>query len=77
MIDLQRLIYSSRNNIVEDEATITAQVAQILESSRRKNSPIGITGALMFNGTCFAQVLEGPPDAVSTLLSSMMTATTM
>jgi len=35
-------------------------VDDILAKSRRNNARSGITGALMFNAGCFAQVLEGP-----------------
>ena len=34
--------------------------ADILRTSRRNNAEVGVTGALMFNGGAFAQVLEGP-----------------
>jgi hypothetical protein len=35
-------------------------IQAILAASRRNNPSVGVTGALMFNAGCFAQVLEGP-----------------
>ena len=37
-----------------------AQVRDILESSRRNNPSLGITGVLIHGGGMFMQVLEGP-----------------
>ncbi|MFK7994322.1 MAG: BLUF domain-containing protein [Granulosicoccus sp.] len=62
--DLHRIVYLSRNDIPGDEATMRSEISQILRSAREKNNKNGITGALMFNKSCFAQVLEGPQDAV-------------
>ena len=61
---LCRLVYYSRNALPRPEATQAAEVRRILASSRRNNPRAGVTGALMFNGGCFAQVLEGPREAV-------------
>lgn len=64
MSDLYRLVYASRNLLEANEAEATAAIAQILETSRRNNAKVGVTGALLFNGGAFAQVLEGPRRAV-------------
>ncbi|WP_298956969.1 BLUF domain-containing protein [uncultured Methylobacterium sp.] len=61
--DLYRLVYASKNLLGPDDDPAGA-VEQILDASRRNNGPAGITGALLFNGGAFAQVLEGPRDAV-------------
>ena len=58
--DIYRLVYYSRNSIATQTANFEAQVANILERSRENNARDDITGALLFNGGCFAQVLEGP-----------------
>lgn len=39
-------------------------LAEILEASRRNNTPIGITGALLYAGGNVMQALEGPAEAV-------------
>jgi hypothetical protein len=61
---IYRLVYYSRNHVAVDDATFVAAIDDILGKSRMNNSRDGITGALMFNAGCFAQVLEGSLDAV-------------
>jgi hypothetical protein len=61
---LYRLIYYSRNRIAGPTHEISAHIEAILEQSRSNNAAVGVTGALMFNIGCFAQVLEGPQPAV-------------
>lgn len=60
-----RLVYFSRNQMPGSNQDIVAGIHQILASSRRNNAALGVTGALLFNSGCFAQVLEGPRAAVS------------
>jgi hypothetical protein len=57
--DLYRVVYHSRNLITGSPAEVAAEVERILEDSRRNNSSVGATGALIFNAGMFAQVLEG------------------
>ncbi len=57
--DLYRLVYHSRNLISGNPIQIAAEIAKILEASRRNNSRVAVTGALIFNAGMFAQVLEG------------------
>ena len=61
---LYRLVYLSRNDISGDSTVLQHEIGQILEQSRQNNPRAGVTGALMFNAGCFAQVLEGPHDAI-------------
>lgn len=61
---LYRLVYISRNEIKGDDTTVLYNIEKILASSRRKNSVVNISGALMFNAGCFAQVLEGRQDDI-------------
>ncbi|CAO4149431.1 BLUF domain-containing protein [Methylorubrum aminovorans] len=60
MSDLYRLVYASKNILQGDEAGKRDDVSQILAASQHNNKKVGVTGALMFNGGAFAQVLEGP-----------------
>ncbi|MEM9713074.1 MAG: BLUF domain-containing protein [Actinomycetota bacterium] len=60
--DLWRLVYVSRNDTATDE-----DVEAILRTSRHRNASFGVTGALLFNSGCFAQVLEGGHDTVQRL----------
>ena len=64
MSDLYRLVYASKNLLKVPDAEASSAVAQILATSQRNNAEVGVTGALMFNGGAFAQVLEGPRQGV-------------
>ena len=61
-----QIVYSSRNEIAGSPEEVQAEVASILAVSRTNNQQQGITGALLFNGVMFAQVLEGPLDSIET-----------
>lgn len=61
---LYRLVYISRNEIKGDDTSVFLEIEKILISSRIKNPIANISGALMFNAGCFAQVLEGPHDDI-------------
>jgi len=58
-LNLLRIIYISRVSGVAK-----GDMAQILAASRANNARCGVTGALLVSPTGFAQVLEGPADAV-------------
>jgi len=61
-MSIYRLIYISNNCLEGNKAEIHSQIQGILKHARDANSAVGITGALMFNNGCFAQVLEGPQE---------------
>jgi hypothetical protein len=42
-----------------------------LATARTKNKQAGISGALLFNGSAFAQVLEGPLEAVEEIFEAI------
>ena len=69
--DLYRLVYFSRNLIPGKPAEIAAEIESILESSRRNNAPLGITGALIFNSGVFAQVLEGARNDIERIFENI------
>ena len=62
--DLYRLVYYSRNAMAGNTDTLAAAISSILAKSQINNQRVGVTGALMFNSGCFAQVLEGSRSAV-------------
>ena len=64
MTQLHRVLYCSRNIIPGAVEAIAADVREILAVSRVNNARDGVTGGLLFSEGCFAQVLEGPLDAV-------------
>lgn len=57
---IHRLVYYSRNQSADDLRPMTENIDQILAVSRSNNERDEITGAVLFNSGCFAQVLEGP-----------------
>lgn len=61
---LHRLVYYSRNRLEGDADAVARDFLAILAKSQANNARVGVTGALMFNAGCFAQVLEGAPAAV-------------
>jgi hypothetical protein len=60
---IHRLVYYSRNRLTNGPLNAW-MIKDILAASRANNTRVGVTGALMFNAGCFAQVLEGPRGAV-------------
>jgi hypothetical protein len=62
--DLYRLVYYSRNRVTGGPEAFAKALTSILATSRLNNARVGVTGALMFNSGCFAQVLEGPRSAI-------------
>lgn len=64
---LSRLVYYSRNRITGGADELAAGIRSILATSRANNAKVQVTGALMFNAGCFAQVLEGPQDGVESV----------
>ncbi|HYF06396.1 MAG TPA: BLUF domain-containing protein [Acetobacteraceae bacterium] len=68
---LFRLTYVSRNGLPGDAAAREAGTASILAVARRNNARLGVTGALLFTETCFAQVLEGPLATIEELFETI------
>jgi hypothetical protein len=62
--ELYRLVYFSRNAIVGGPDVLAAEIRAILAKSQENNRRVDVTGALLFNAGCFAQVLEGSRAAV-------------
>ena len=61
-----QLIYCSRRPTSSDEIG-AADVRDILAVAREDNARDDITGALLVDADCFAQLLEGPADKVEAL----------
>lgn len=57
---LYRLVYLSEHALGEDPEVFQEEVQAILTVARALNELNHLTGALLFNGRQFAQVLEGP-----------------
>lgn len=50
-----------------------AHLDRIIESSRRNNRRDDITGLLTYSGEVFVQFLEGPPEALRSLMNRLKT----
>ena len=64
-IDLVRVVYFSTSSIASGRQT--EEVTRIVEAARPSNARNEITGVLLHTTNRFAQVLEGPPPAVTRL----------
>lgn len=68
-MNLLAFIYVSRST--EPPAVANLTVKQIVATSRARNPCLGLTGALLFTGEHFAQVLEGPAASIDHLMASV------
>jgi hypothetical protein len=64
---LRSIIYVS----VADPLITPDDIADILGTARRNNARDALTGALIFNGHNFMQLLEGPGDKVEACLAAI------
>ena len=65
---LVRLLYASR----AAEAVTQELIESILQSSRKHNPELGITGVLCYGGEVYMQVLEGGRAAVNSLYNTIV-----
>lgn len=68
---LERIIYISESKI--DSAEAEDVVAKLVVASRPRNANLAVSGALLFTGTHFAQILEGPPSSIAVIMSALRT----
>jgi hypothetical protein len=64
------LLYTSRSRLSEAEAS--DQLRAILDAAAQRNQAAGITGALVYTGNDFAQILEGPEESVAEVMASIL-----
>jgi hypothetical protein len=68
---LYTLAYLSQANFDESDPDLSVAVSDILAASRRNNQRIGVTGALLLSNGWFAQILEGPAEAVEEIFETV------
>jgi hypothetical protein len=68
-LDLHRWVYISHCRL--PAAWSDTAVADIVAVSRGRNAPLDVTGALLFTGTRFAQIIEGSAAALAGLQASI------
>ncbi len=61
---LYTITYFSKSKLTGDIDKIEQEVNAILEIAQENNSQRSVTGALLYSGGYFIQVLEGPEEAV-------------
>jgi hypothetical protein len=66
---LESLLYTSTSRI--DPAVAESAVTALVTDAQARNNVTGLTGALIFTGTFFAQVFEGSSESVATLLRAL------
>lgn len=71
MSDLMQLAYISKSSIQGDLKYVEEQIASILAVAQKKNAERNITGALLYSGGYFCQVLEGGEDDISELFETI------
>lgn len=71
MENLHSLAYFSRSAMSELGGTSHVELGRILASARRNNIKQGVTGALIFSDDYFAQVLEGPREAINAIFEGI------
>lgn len=66
---LTSLLYVSRSRLAS--GTSAQEVDQLVSLAVTRNARLDVTGALIFTGGAFAQVLEGPSEAIDRLMTSI------
>lgn len=71
MSDLYNLAYISKNTIKGSPEQITEQIRTILAAAHKNNPALGVTGALLYSGGYFCQVIEGAQDVLEELFETI------
>lgn len=68
---MYRITYISKSDVVGDKEAIKKQIESILSSATKNNPALGITGALLYSGGYFCQVIEGDEDNIEELYETI------
>ena len=71
MSKLYNLAYISKNTIKGNADEIKEQIRNILAAAHRNNPSVGVTGALLYSGGYFCQVIEGPEEVLENLFENI------
>ena len=71
MNSLYSLAYISRNVIEGSRDELKAEIKSILASAHKNNPTLGVTGALLYSGGYFCQVIEGPAGVLEALFEKI------
>lgn len=71
MSQLYNLAYISKNSITGSPEKIKSEIRDILAAANKNNPKLGVTGALLYSGGYFCQVIEGPQDVLEELFETI------
>ena len=71
MSNLYNLAYISKNTIRGAADQIKNEISKILSAAHKNNPAIGVTGALLYSGGYFCQVIEGPEEVLEELYETI------
>lgn len=71
MSDLYNLAYISKNTIKGNADEVKDQITKILAAAHKNNPEKGVTGALLYSGGYFCQVIEGPEEVLEDLFETI------
>jgi hypothetical protein len=71
MSNLYSLAYISKNTIKGSEEETKEEIRDILTAANRNNVVNGVSGALLYSGGYFCQVIEGPGHIVEELFETI------
>ncbi|WP_413699617.1 BLUF domain-containing protein [Psychromonas sp. KJ10-10] len=71
MSNLYQLSYISKSSIDGDRNILETHIKSILDSATDNNLKLGITGALLYSGGYFCQVIEGEEENIEDLFESI------
>lgn len=71
MSTIYQVAYISKNTVDKNQSDVKNEIKDILNVARKNNKELGITGALLYSGGYFCQVLEGEKDKVEKLIKTI------
>ncbi len=69
--NLYSMAYFSRSTLTGTREDLVREIESLLGVARQKNKELNITGALLYSGGYFSQVIEGPMDEVEELFETI------
>lgn len=71
MSNLYHIAYISKNSFDGTSEEHQESIQSILKIAQRNNALVGITGALLYSGGYFCQIIEGERDALENLFETI------
>ena len=68
---IRTLLYVSTSRLSDADEDRDAAIQALVDAARTRNAALGVTGALIATQHGFSQILEGPAEAVESLMASI------